>query len=286
MAPHIFVLLLAALFAALPAVAEEVAEEVAWSNVREPAPGPAASIGSYANGCVAGAEPLPIDGLGYQVIRPSRHRYYGHPALIEYLEDFGARMAAAGLGVALIADMSQPRGGPMSYGHASHQIGLDADIWMRLDLPFLPPDEREDLEPVVMIDRDAFRADPTVFTDSQAEMVRLAADDPRVARIFIHPALKQALCRRDWADRSWLRTIRPWYGHDYHFHVRLHCPAGSETCVEQAPPPRGDGCGGEVASWFPDPDRPPEPPSTTPPEPRPPKTLPAACQALLPGSAG
>lgn len=282
MAPCILVLLLAAFFLTVPAAADEVA----WSNFREPAPGPAAAIGSYANGCVAGAEPLPIDGLGYQVIRPSRNRYYGHPALIEYLEDFGARMAAAGLGVALIADMSQPRGGPMSYGHASHQIGLDADVWMRLDLPFLPLDGREDLEPVVMIDRDAFRADPTVFTDAQAEMVRLAADDPRVARIFIHPALKQALCRRDWADRSWLRTVRPWYGHDYHFHIRLHCPAGSETCVEQAPPPPGDGCGGEVASWFPDPDRPPEPPSTAPPEPRPPKTLPAACQALLPESAG
>jgi hypothetical protein len=32
-----------------------------------------------------------------------------------------------------IGDISQPRGGPMTSGHASHQIGLDADIWM------LPP---------------------------------------------------------------------------------------------------------------------------------------------------
>jgi murein endopeptidase len=28
----------------------------------------------------------------------------------------------------LIGDMSQPRDGPMLYGHSSHQIGLDVDI--------------------------------------------------------------------------------------------------------------------------------------------------------------
>ena len=30
----------------------------------------------------------------------------------------------------LVGDISQPRGGPMFTGHASHQIGLDADVWL------------------------------------------------------------------------------------------------------------------------------------------------------------
>ena len=30
----------------------------------------------------------------------------------------------------LVGDMAQARGGPMLTGHASHQVGLDADIWL------------------------------------------------------------------------------------------------------------------------------------------------------------
>ncbi|MEM6944334.1 MAG: penicillin-insensitive murein endopeptidase, partial [Pseudomonadota bacterium] len=53
--------------------------------------------------------------------------------------------------------------------------------------------------------------------------------------------------------------VRPWWGHDSHFHVRLSCPAGALGCTEQAPPPEGDGCGRELSSWF----EPPPPSSGT-----------------------
>ncbi|HET8725993.1 MAG TPA: penicillin-insensitive murein endopeptidase [Alphaproteobacteria bacterium] len=253
--------------------------DAGWDAFRTPSTGDPAVIGSYANGCVAGASALTPEGAGYQVIRLGRNRFYGHPELVDFIERFGRQVAAAGIGTVLVGDMGQPRGGPMPSGHASHQSGLDVDFWLRLDLPALPRPAREDLEAVVMIDRARYEVDPTVWGDAQAELIRLAARDPQVARIFLHPALKRDLCRRDWPDRSWLRVVRPWFGHDAHFHVRLACPADSPDCVAQDPPPPGDGCGAELASWIPDVLPVPAGPAPEP-EPPAPKLMPLACAAV------
>ena len=109
-----------------------------------PLPGPPQSIGSYADGCLAGAIALPITGSSWQVMRVSRNRYWGNPSLMAFIErlaDSGKRVGWNGL---LIGDMSQPRGGPMLNGHSSHQIGLDVDIWFT-PMPDheLSPEERE-----------------------------------------------------------------------------------------------------------------------------------------------
>ena len=254
------------------------ADPGSFGEFRTPAAGAAQAIGTYANGCVVGAAALPPDGTGYQVVRLSRYRFFGHPELVDFIEHFGRVVAAQGIGPVAIADVAQPRGGPMTYGHVSHESGLDADIWLRLDLPRLPHEGREALDDVSVVDEATRRVDPARFSDAQAQMIRLAARDPRVARIFVNPAIKLALCRRDWEDRSWLRVVRPWYGHTGHFHVRLHCPAGSPQCQAQAPVPAGEGCGDNLMSWF----RAPEPDSAVTNTARPPPPpLPAACQALL-----
>ena len=273
----------AILAATLAAVGQPAAaQERGWGDFRTPAAGTPQAIGSYANGCLAGGAALPPEGEGYQHIRLSRHRSFGHPVLIAFVQDFGRRVAAAGLGTAIIGDLTQPRGGPMTYGHASHETGLDVDVWLRLDLPPLPRAAREVLEEVKMVNDDTWRVSPAVWTDGQAELIRIAAEDPRVARIFVNPAIKLELCRRDWPDRAWLRVVRPWRGHDGHFHVRLHCPADSPACQPQAPPGPGDGCGAELMSWFPDPAQQVRPAVIRPPGPRPaPPLLPAACQAVL-----
>lgn len=220
-----------------------------WSLVSAPSHGPAQSIGGYAAGCVAGATALPGEGVGYQVIRLSRHRNYGHPVLDAYLTDFGRKVAAAGIGTALIGDMGQARGGPMSFGHASHQIGLDADVWLRLDLPPLSRAARESVREIKYVDYDRARVTAD-WSERQARLIHIAAADPRVARIFVNPAIKLAMCRHDWANRDFLRKLRPWYGHDGHMHIRLGCPAGSPLCEEQKPIPDGDGCGEELESWL------------------------------------
>mgnify|MGYP001766069133 CR=1 FL=1 len=263
--------------AALP----PTAAKVLFGAKAEPAPLAARSIGAYARGCLAGAVALPVDGSAWQVMRLSRNRNWGHPALIEFLEGFAARGRAIGWPGLLVGDMSQPRGGPMLTGHASHQIGLDADIWFSpMPERTLSANERETISAVSMVDMANRELDRTKWTETRAKLLREAARDGRVERIFVNPPIKKALC--DWAggDRAWLAKVRPWYGHNYHFHVRIACPPGSEGCRDQDPVPAGDGCGADLAWWLgPEPWRP-SPPSP----PRPPlelADLPEACREVL-----
>jgi penicillin-insensitive murein DD-endopeptidase len=115
------------------AVTSAAAEPNAWSKIATPTNDRAVSIGGYTNGCFSGGKALPAEGRGYQVVRLSRKRYYGHPELIRFIQDLGNKVADEQLGLMLVADMGQPRGGPMPGGHVSHQNGLDADIWLPLN---------------------------------------------------------------------------------------------------------------------------------------------------------
>ncbi len=247
-----------------------------WEKFQSPLERTPEPVGSYANGCLIGAEALPAQGEGYQVVRLKRKRNFGHPKLVEYLEDLGQKVEKENLGLMLVADMAMPRGGPFTTGHRSHQTGLDADIWLPLDYENINSN-KENLESISMVDTKTFVVDKRVWTDKQAQMIKLAADDKRIARIFVHPAIKKALCEKKWSSRKWLSKVRPWWGHDSHFHVRLKCPAGAIECKPQSPPPDGDGCGAELASWYP--ENQPDKPAVKKPRPKP--ILPATCQALL-----
>ena len=253
-----------------------------WSAIAAPSPGPARAIGGAAHGCLSGAVALPVDGVGYQAIRLSRHRYFGHPDLVAFIERLGAEAAAAGLPAFYVGDMAQPRGGPLPYGHASHQTGIDVDIWFALDAHAkLRPAEREAMMLPSMVAADQHHTDPRRFGARQVRLLKLAASDPRVERIFVHPAIKAALChaRKGAPGASdWLRRIRPWYGHDDHFHVRLACPLDSPACEAQAPVPPGDGCDATLAWWFAHP-LPPLAAATHAPPPHP--HLPEACAAVI-----
>ena len=92
--------------------------------------------------------------------------------------------------------------------------------------------------------------DPAVWTDGHRNIIRLAAQDPGIVRIFVNPAIKAALCRNPGGDRSWLSKVRPMWSHNYHFHIRMACPAGDAACQDQDPPPDGDGCGSELQDWL------------------------------------
>jgi penicillin-insensitive murein DD-endopeptidase len=251
-----------------------------------PAKMPTRVIGFYAKGCIGGAKALPINGDTWQVMRLSRNRNWAHPAMVALLERLSAKAhKAAGWPGLLIGDMSQPRGGPMITGHASHQIGLDADIWLT-PMPDrqLSRNEREEMSAVMMVRPDRLDIDPNSWTPSHLSVIRAAAQEPSVERIFVNPAIKRALCREATGDRSWLAKVRPMYGHDYHFHVRIKCPAGSGDCESQPPPADSEGCSaGDLAYWFSDAVLHPKPPET-PPQPKPPMTLaqlPAACRQVL-----
>jgi penicillin-insensitive murein DD-endopeptidase len=220
----------------------------------EPAPLAARSIGAYSKGCLAGGVSLPINGPDWQVMRLTRNRNWGNPRLIDYLERLASDAHAFdGWPGLLIGDMSQPRGGPMLSGHTSHQIGLDADIWLT-PMPDrnLSPQERENMEAVSML-KDPFTVDPAVFTMLQVKLIKRAASYPQVTRIFVHPAIKKALCQmapQAGKDTAWLGKVRPWWNHHYHFHVRLACPPGTEGCEDQKPPTGDNGCGQELTNWY------------------------------------
>lgn len=240
-----------------------------WPDVETPTPGPTRVIGRYAAACIAGAVQLPLEGPGYQAVDLVRNRHWGHPDLIAFLTELGRRADEADLGTLLIGDMAQPRGGPMPYGHVSHQSGLDVDVWYRLDLAPMPRGAREGLEEISFVDHTTGRVDPERWTDRHAELVHLAAVHPRVSRIFVDGAIKRDLCARSWTDRSWLRRVRPYPRHDDHMHVRLRCPEGATECVDQRPPPPGEGCD-DV-----------EEPERIRLRPRPVSALPSACRALM-----
>ena len=59
-----------------------------------PSAGPARAIGSYAKGCLAGAKQMPITGDTWQVMRLSRNRNWGHPALIALLKRLSVKAPA------------------------------------------------------------------------------------------------------------------------------------------------------------------------------------------------
>ncbi|WP_051356570.1 penicillin-insensitive murein endopeptidase [Azorhizobium doebereinerae] len=261
-----------------------------------PAPFAARSIGFYSKGCLAGGVPLPADGPAaaaspsgqgplWQAMRPSRDRAWGHPDLIAFLERFAADVPKVsrwpGL---LVGDMSQPRGGPMRTGHASHQVGLDADIWLTPSPGrTLSKSERESLSATMIVRPDRLDVDQKVWTPDHLSVIRAAARDPQVERIFVNAAIKKALCRQADGDRAWLSKVRPYWGHDYHMHVRLFCPKDSPDCRPQEPPAADDGCGADLAWWFTDEVLHPKP-SPKPEKPRPPlmlADLPAACGAVL-----
>jgi penicillin-insensitive murein endopeptidase len=251
-----------------------------------PAAMPTRVVGFYAKGCIAGAQALPINGETWQVMRLSRNRNWAHPNMVALLERLSAKVHKdAGWPGILVGDMSQPRGGPMLTGHASHQVGLDADIWLTpMPNRQLSRNEREEMSAVMMVRPDRLDIDPNVWTPNHINLIRDAAQEPSVQRIFVNAAIKKALCREAKGDRSWLSKVRPMYGHDYHFHIRIKCPAGATECESQPEPADGEGCStADLAYWFKDEVIHPKPPPE-PPKPKPPMTLaqlPAACRQVL-----
>ena len=250
---------LVALSLAIPAGAAEKQAKQLFGAKRTASKQKPAPYGSYTKGCMAGAEQLPETGPTWQAMRLSRNRNWGHPETIDYIKKLSAFAARQpGWKGLYIGDISQPRGGPMLSGHRSHQIGLDIDIWM------LPPKtlnlsrkQRENISSISMRRAKGAYVNSD-WTRQHHAIIKAAAKDKRVARIFVFPGAKVKMCNDEKGNRAWLRKVRPWWAHHYHFHVRLKCPRGVRGCVNQAEPPKGDGCK-EAEKWVHDILNPPPP---------------------------
>lgn len=246
----------AALLLVTAAAAEPLASAL-FSAVGGPTAGASMPVGSYARGCAEGNVELPETGPTWQAMRLSRGRNWGQPVTIAFLEDL-SRFAATlpGWKGLYVGDIGEPRGGPMPSGHQSHQIGLDVDIWMlpARDITLSRP-ARESISSISVRTADQTGVNGN-WTAAHAALLRAAAKDPRVDRIFVAAAVKIALCKgATAADKDWLQKIRPWYGHNEHFHVRMKCPSGARLCQEQTPTVAelsagGDGCDASLDWWV------------------------------------
>lgn len=246
-----------------------------WQKIDHPVSGAAQAIGGFANGCIIGAHPLPLNSPDYQVMRTDQRRYFGHPDLLAFIQRLSSQANQKALGTVLIGDMAMPAGGRFSSGHASHQSGLDVDIWLQLPRQRWSAQQLLKPQPIDLVSGDGKQVVDRQWQPQIESLIKMAAQDNEVTRIFVNPAIKQRLCQDAGADRGWLHKVRPWFGHRAHMHVRLRCPAGSLECLDQDSPPVGDGCGAELASWFK-----PHQPNANPVKKEPPP-LPPACQALL-----
>ncbi len=260
--------------------ASSLAEQ--WAKVTKPTSynGNAQSIGSYTAGCVSGAVSLPINGSGFQMMRLSRKRYFGHPDLKQFIEHLGQVASHQQLGVLLIGDMGQPRGGPTLSGHRSHQTGLDVDIWFLLSKQaqdhILTASDRENWSAPSVLVGETDTLNYKQWSHTNEKILQVAANMPEVERIFVNPSIKRELCHR-YASEGWLRKIRPWWKHDDHFHVRLKCPQNNLACQAQEPLPQGNGCDAGLDWWFSEEAKHPVPSKTPPAE----LVLPKLCDSVL-----
>lgn len=211
--------------------------------------------GFYSKGCIGGAVAMPTDGPNWQAMRLERNRRWGHPDLIKLLQTLSRDAAADGWPGLLVGDISQPRGGPMLTGHASHQVGLDADIWLTpMPNRRFTQAERRDTSAVSVLKDNTLNVDPSKWTSAHGKLLARAASYSEVERLFVHPGIKKQMCESygaSSANNSWMIKIRPYYGHHYHFHIRMKCPAGSPNCRAQDPvPSSGNGCDASLDWWF------------------------------------
>lgn len=220
--------------------------------------------GSYTSGCLLNGEQLPQNGDGFVVVNPYRNRYYAHPQLTQLIKKWGLWASEKKLGKIVIGDIAQPAGGPLTGAHRSHQIGLDADIRFHL----LPPDKtiknknQWDSTDVVRCHKDKNLNIHYAFKNkkwpvSSTQLLQKIASEMSVERIFVSAGIKRYLCETLTDHPSWLKKIRPEWGHTGHMHVRLKCPEGTTACKTQ-PSIVNDptdttqvGCSGDdYKSWF------------------------------------
>ncbi len=234
-------------------------------------------VGAANAGCIDGAEELPMRGEGFVALHRQEGQFWGHPEAIAGIETLAREASQAGLGEIYVGDISPRHGGPQPGAHASHQRGIDVDIWLAAGpRARLSDAATATTTPPSVVRADGLDVDPTRFTPAIERLIRLATGLPLVDRVLVNPAIKAHLCRIAGTDRGWLHRLRPWWGHAAHMHVSFHCPADQPGCVQMPPPPPGDGCDATLDWWFSAEARTPKPA-----RPAAPPKLPAFCRALL-----
>jgi penicillin-insensitive murein endopeptidase len=235
-----------------------------FGNFTSPTQLSAESIGRYNKGCLNGGVELPVKAETWQHINSKRGRNWGHPTLIDFTKELSVKATQFGWKGLYIGDLGNPRGGPTPYGHAAHQTGLEVDIKFKKpeSLNLSMKDSHNDhrygkpsFKEVNVVAKNQKNVNSN-WTQGHMDILKAAAKDERVNKIFVNAAIKVWMCKNAGSeDRSWLMKIRPERGHSEHFHVRLKCPEGSANCVNTPlwnKYKNIDGCDKQLVWWVTD----------------------------------
>ena len=235
-----------------------------FGNFTSPTELSSESIGRYNKGCLNGGVELPVKGETWQHINSKRGRNWGHPTLIDFTKELSVKATQFGWKGLYIGDLGNPRGGPTPYGHAAHQVGLEVDIKFKKpkSLNLSTKDSHNDhrygkpsFKELNVVARNQKNVNSN-WTREHMDILKVAAKDERVNKIFVNAAIKVWMCKNAGSeDRSWLMKIRPERGHSEHFHIRLKCPQGSDDCVNTPlwnKYKNIDGCDKQLAWWVTD----------------------------------
>lgn len=210
----------------------------------------AESFGKYTDGHIFKSVPLKRNAPGIQTMRPAMAKFYGHTELRDFIYKLGKQTINSGNGQLMIGDLSHKDGGEL-IGHASHQNGLDVDIWFyrpKDTITDLANDQRDSSKFPHFLNPATNEFYPNMWNTKLDNVLKMAASDSRVAKIFVNAGVKRRLCRI-FPGEKFLSKIRPWYRHHEHFHVRLKCPENSPSCENQ-PEIKSLDCSGDNIDWW------------------------------------
>jgi penicillin-insensitive murein endopeptidase len=221
-----------------------------WEDIKQPTPLKTKVYGGYTHGCIDGATKLPEKGQGYIAANAKNNRLYGHSDLIKIIKDIALEINNNYNATIQVGDLGQARGGPApiaTSAHRSHQNGLDVDIWYRnINKKKISQD---DIYPKSVLSFFKNKISKQKWNDSHEHMLKYAAKFKEVERILVNPHIKKIMCKK-YKDEPWIHKLRPWWGHDKHFHLRLKCPENDKSCVKQTPVPDEDSCAEPLQWWF------------------------------------
>lgn len=184
--------------------------------------------------------------VGFTLRRPNLNKHWATSELAYLIDKMGTyTRKIAPDHILRIGNISKEHGGK-SAPHKSHQNGLDVDI------AFYFKSDADSAASESAIKNGSPRADWMMA--QQWELFKYVTSSKFVNRIFIHPALKKALCQnaikkgelqrdsKSGIAYETLRRLRPESGHYNHFHMRIECSESQIRCRTLAPPPAQTGC--------------------------------------------
>ncbi|MBX3034837.1 MAG: penicillin-insensitive murein endopeptidase [Bdellovibrionaceae bacterium] len=200
------------------------------------------AIGSVGNGKLENATNLKdrqaksSGSSATKLVAEKRARFYATHELVEIIDYLGRyARSSPSIGTLRVGDLSQENGGRMrNSAHKSHQNGLDADLGYPLK------DVSERMEPFRALVSNG-HIDPDLDIKATWALFKAAWGTKATDRIFVDQRIKEALCKaaRDSGDidakgegsaKELLRRIRPWPGHNTHFHLRIRCSVEQPRC--------------------------------------------------------